>query len=289
MGLRRIPSEVRACQWEEMAYSLQYKPIRRINLRLQVPTGQIRITAPFGVSEASIGAFLAKNREWIRRQREKMASQPLPVTHRYTEGETIYIWGKPCTLHVQEEQGQEQEQVAILPGSAYQKENFSGTKSVGGLYTEKLNLVPEKAARSIHKYKKYRVFLENTGLRLVCPAEFTQLQRQQCVESWLKEELGEFLRHTFPGCEILVGKRAESWYIRKMKTRWGSCNVKTGRICINLNLVHLPPEYLTYIVIHELTHLWERGHGEAFKARMDLFYPTWRERRRGLRTLSYML
>ena len=91
MGLRRIPSEVRACQWEEMAYSLQYKPIRRINLRLQVPTGQIRITAPFGVSEVSIGAFLAKNREWIRRQREKMASQPLPVTHRYTEGETIYI------------------------------------------------------------------------------------------------------------------------------------------------------------------------------------------------------
>ena len=66
MGLRRIPSEVRACQWEEMAYSLQYKPIRHINLRLQVPTGQIRITAPFGVSEASIGAFLAKNREWIR-------------------------------------------------------------------------------------------------------------------------------------------------------------------------------------------------------------------------------
>ena len=214
-----------------------------------------------------------------------MASQPLPVTHRYTEGETIYIWGKPCTLHVQEEQ----EQVAILPGSARQKEGSSGTKSVDGLYTDKLNSVPEKAARSIHKYKKYRVFLENTDLRLVCPAEFTQLQRQQCVESWLKEELGEFLRYTFPGCEILVGKRAKSWYIRKMKTRWGSCNVKTGRICINLNLVHLPPEYLTYIVIHELTHLWERGHGEAFKARMDLFYPTWRERRRGLRTLSYML
>ena len=66
-------------------------------------------------------------------------------------------------------------------------------------------------------------------------------------------------------------------------------HLHTGRICINLNLGHLPPEYLSYIVIHELTHLWEKGHGEQFKARMDQYYPQWRERRQDIIKLAYML
>ena len=58
---------------------------------------------------------------------------------------------------------------------------------------------------------------------------------------------------------------------------------------MNLLLVHLPPEYLSYIVIHELTHLWEGNHGERFKARMDESYPAWRQRREELKRLAYML
>jgi predicted metal-dependent hydrolase len=42
-------------------------------------------------------------------------------------------------------------------------------------------------------------------------------------------------------------------------------------------------------VIHELTHLWEKGHGEQFKARMDQYYPQWRERRQDIIKLAYML
>ncbi|HCJ90546.1 MAG TPA: M48 family peptidase, partial [Acidaminococcaceae bacterium] len=45
----------------------------------------------------------------------------------------------------------------------------------------------------------------------------------------------------------------------------------------------------SYIVIHELTHLWEGNHGERFKARMDESYPAWRQRREELKRLAYML
>ena len=63
----------------------------------------------------------------------------------------------------------------------------------------------------------------------------------------------------------------------------GSCQPATGRICINVRLALYPPECLEYVVVHELCHLLEGGHGPRFKALMDAFMPDWRERRAKLR------
>lgn len=70
---------------------------------------------------------------------------------------------------------------------------------------------------------------------------------------------------------------------RNMVSRWGSCNVKTGRICINVQLAAHPPECLEYVVVHELCHLLEASHGPRFKALMDSFLPDWRAREAKLR------
>ena len=71
--------------------------------------------------------------------------------------------------------------------------------------------------------------------------------------------------------------------IKNMTSRWGSCQPATGRICINVRLALYPPECLEYVVVHELCHLLERGHGSRFKALMDAFMPDWRDRRAKLR------
>lgn len=63
---------------------------------------------------------------------------------------------------------------------------------------------------------------------------------------------------------------------RNMVSRWGSCNVKTGRICINVQLAAHPPECLEYVVVHELCHLREANHGPRFKALLDACLPQWR-------------
>ncbi len=44
-----------------------------------------------------------------------------------------------------------------------------------------------------------------------------------------------------------------------------------------------PPECLEYVVVHELCHLLERGHGPRFQALMDHFMPDWKTRRAKLR------
>ena len=79
--------------------------------------------------------------------------------------------------------------------------------------------------------------------------------------------------------EPVLGVKAGKLAYRNMKSRWGSCQPATGRICINVRLALYPPECLEYVVVHELAHLLERGHGPAFKAILDAVMPDWRSRR----------
>ena len=75
----------------------------------------------------------------------------------------------------------------------------------------------------------------------------------------------------------IIGVRPGKLAYRNMVSRWGSCNVKTGRICINVQLATHPPECLEYVVVHELCHLLEANHGPRFKALLDAYLPHWRE------------
>ena len=78
---------------------------------------------------------------------------------------------------------------------------------------------------------------------------------------------------------VSVGKLA----YRNMRSRWGSCQPSTGRICINVRLALYPPECLEYVVVHELCHLLVPGHGKAFHELMDRVMPDWKQRRAKLR------
>ena len=70
--------------------------------------------------------------------------------------------------------------------------------------------------------------------------------------------------------------------LRIMTSRWGSCTPKTGRIRLNLQLGLMDPKFLEYVLVHEMTHLWENGHGEGFQRRMSAYLPQWRQLRREL-------
>ena len=83
--------------------------------------------------------------------------------------------------------------------------------------------------------------------------------------------------------EPIMGVRAGKVAYRNMTSRWGSCQPSTGRICINVRLALYPPECLEYVVVHELCHLLERGHGPRFHQLMDAFMPDWKQRRAKLR------
>ena len=73
--------------------------------------------------------------------------------------------------------------------------------------------------------------------------------------------------------------------IKKMKTKWGTCNIEKKRIWINLDLAKKPLQCLEYIVVHEMVHLLERNHNDRFIAYMNKFLPQWKHYREELNRL----
>ena len=76
--------------------------------------------------------------------------------------------------------------------------------------------------------------------------------------------------------------KANEYGIKRMKTRWGTCNTKAKRIWMNLELAKKPIHCLEYIIVHEMVHLLERKHNEKFKAYMNQFLPQWKQQRQEL-------
>jgi predicted metal-dependent hydrolase len=104
----------------------------------------------------------------------------------------------------------------------------------------------------------------------------------QRLERWyrsqLKQQISELLSHWQPIMQV----QASDFGVRKMKTRWGSCNIRTKKIWLNFDLIKKSPQSLEYVVVHELTHLYERYHNARFYALMDKFLPDWSVRRHRL-------
>lgn len=82
----------------------------------------------------------------------------------------------------------------------------------------------------------------------------------------------------------IIGVHPSRIDYRNMKSRWGSCQPMTGRICLNTRLALYPPECLEYVVVHELCHMIEGNHGPRFYALMDRYLPDWRIRRAKLQS-----
>ena len=86
---------------------------------------------------------------------------------------------------------------------------------------------------------------------------------------------------------LVVGVEVAEWEVKKMKTKWGTCNIEKKRIWINLELAKKPIHCLEYIIVHEMVHLLERYHNDRFKAYMDEFLPNWKSIRDELNEMIY--
>jgi predicted metal-dependent hydrolase len=101
-------------------------------------------------------------------------------------------------------------------------------------------------------------------------------EREQLLQRWHRRLLRSQVSDLLAKWETIIGVDVAGWGIKKMKTRWGTCNSEARRIWINLELAKKPPICLEYIVVHELMHLIERRHSQRFRELMDRHLPQWR-------------
>ena len=113
--------------------------------------------------------------------------------------------------------------------------------------------------------RRYRLrVVEHEGpgrvvLRTRTHARTARARRNRCaahasrvLQRWYRERLRELVPPLLAKWEAILGVQAADWGIKKMKTKWGTCNVEARRIWLNLELAKKPARCLEYIIVHEL-------------------------------------
>jgi len=134
-----------------------------------------------------------------------------------------------------------------------------------------------------YKEKKPDVFLEN-GIIILTVRRGSKIEkRKQVLNDWYRSYLKEQIPLLIEKWVPVVGASPLDWRVKNMKTRWGSCNTRARRIWLSLKLAEKSYNCLEYVVVHEMVHLLERGHGKAFKAQMNRVLPDWKNIRKKLK------
>ncbi len=139
----------------------------------------------------------------------------------------------------------------------------------------------------VEQNAKPKVVLTHSEIILYIRPNSPVDKRKELVDEWYRGELRNFIPKLMDKWEKKIGVKANEFGIKKMRTKWGTCNTEAKRIWINLELAKKPIECLEYIIVHELVHLLERGHNERFIKYMDNIMPKWRSYREELNRLPF--
>lgn len=130
----------------------------------------------------------------------------------------------------------------------------------------------------IEKNEKPHVYIKNKNrIILICRPGSNKTKKKDIMQAWYRQNLASVLEKYISKWQDKLGVQAENWRIRKMKTKWGSCNPVKRSINFNLELAKQSENCIEYVVVHELLHLIERKHNEKFKSLLDKYLPKWRQ------------
>lgn len=124
--------------------------------------------------------------------------------------------------------------------------------------------------------KKLRIIIDENIVDVFCGENTNEEDIFSALDKWkrahLLERITEYVDYYSPKMAVSVTKIG----IRKMRTRWGSCNITAHRISLNAELANKPLHCLEYVVVHELAHLIEANHTPRFWRVVESFMPSWK-------------
>jgi predicted metal-dependent hydrolase len=132
---------------------------------------------------------------------------------------------------------------------------------------------------------KPRVSLDHRRITLSIRPGSDQAKRATVIHDWHKSLLHEFIPSLIAKWEPKLGVHVLAYFLRRMKTKWGSCKHDAGHIRLNTELIRKPKDLVEYVVVHEMVHLLEPTHSERFVSILMKHYPSWREARAELNDL----
>jgi len=123
---------------------------------------------------------------------------------------------------------------------------------------------------------------KKTQIDLYVKPKTTIKQKEKIFENYYRSEINKIILKILKKWEKKVGVKVKEVKIKKMKTKWGTCNDKEKRIWLNLELAKKPFHCINYVLVHELVHLKETKHNDRFMQLLESAYPKWQQHKQEL-------
>ena len=116
---------------------------------------------------------------------------------------------------------------------------------------------------------KDKIFMSRDAIFCESEGEFAAFKKAFALELYLR-----YIEKFSPR----IGRKIARVRVRKMQTRWGSCNHAKGYLNFSLSLIERDRRFVEYVVLHELAHLIHANHGADFYALIAQIMPDFRAR-----------
>lgn len=173
--------------------------------------------------------------------------------------------------HLQDKMGWIAAQRLRIQNKAYPKEEPLKTGSFIAFKGKHYSLILEEHHGPSH------ISIRDEFIYCYTLPKASPMQVLALLQRWYRCEMESVIPELINKWQAIIGVKVHDWGIKKMKTRWGSCNTRVGRIWLNLSLIQKPPICLEYVLVHELVHLLEASHNSRFHALMTHYMPHWKD------------
>ena len=116
---------------------------------------------------------------------------------------------------------------------------------------------------------KDKIFVSEGAIFCESEGEFAAFKKAFALELYLR-----YIEKFSPRIDRKIARVR----VRKMQTRWGSCNHAKGYLNFSLSLIERDRRFIEYVVLHELAHLIHANHGADFYALIAQIMPDFRAR-----------
>ena len=119
--------------------------------------------------------------------------------------------------------------------------------------------------------------IDGNSILLKVKPDSSKEKKEKVLDTFYRAELKSVIPNLIEKWEPVMKVKVKEFGVKKMRTRWGTCNIKARRIWLSLELAKKSPGCLEAVVVHEMVHLLERRHNARFYGLMDKFFPEWRK------------
>ena len=127
-----------------------------------------------------------------------------------------------------------------------------------------------------------RIRLTDTSI-YIYSKDIDNVKIERKLLEWKVEKLKAILDKYLAKYTKLLNKNINCYQIKKLSSAWGIYHKRENYISFNFDLIEKNIEYIEYVVLHELCHIFYMNHQKDFWALVEKYMPDYKIRRKKLK------